>query len=155
MANVKAVPDEYPRVTPYLSIEGAAEAIDFYCDILGAEEKVRMPGPDGKVMHAEIAIGGSMIMLADHTPDMGGPTPKQLGGTPVMLMVYVEDVDDVQARAIKAGAKELRPVQDQFYGDRSGTFEDPWGHSWNVASHVEDVTPEEMDKRMAEMMGGG
>jgi PhnB protein len=152
---VKAVPDEYPRVTPYLTVEGADEAIAFYRDVLGAEEKVRMPGPDGKVMHAEIAIGNSMIMLADHMPDMSGPTPKQLGGTPVMLMVYVEDVGDVQARALKAGAKELRPVQDQFYGDRSGMFEDPWGHSWNVASHVEDVTPEEMDKRMAEMMGGG
>lgn len=153
MTDVKAVPDEYPRVTPYLIVEGAADAIAFYCDILGAEEKVRMPGPEGRIMHAEIAIGGSMIMLADFMPGMSAPTPAQLGGTPVMLMVYVEDVDDVFARAIKAGATETRPVQDQFYGDRSGMFNDPWGHSWNVASHIEDVSPEEMERRMAEMGG--
>src|SRR5688500_11212840 len=152
MAKVNPVPSEYPRVTPYLSIDGASKAIDFYCDILGATERVRMGGPDGKVGHAELAIGESIIMLADSFPDMGAPTPPTLGGSPVTLMVYVEDVDDVFARAIKAGSKEIAPVQDQFYGDRSGQFEDPFGHRWNVASHVEDVPPEEMEKRAAAAM---
>lgn len=153
MAKVEPIPSEYPRVTPYLSVDGAEKAIAFYCDILGAEERVRMGGPDGKVGHAELAIGGSMIMLSDAFPDMSAPTPSALGGSPVTLMVYVEDVDDVFARAIKAGAKEIAPVQDQFYGDRSGQFEDPFGHRWNVASHVEDVAPEEMEKRAAAMGG--
>jgi PhnB protein len=155
MAEVNPIPDEYPRVTPYLSIEGAAEAISFYCDILGAKERMRMPGPDGKIAHAELDLGNSVIMLSDQMPDMGNPSPKQLGGSPVFLMVYVEDVDDVHARALAAGAKELAPVQDQFYGDRSSQFEDPWGHRWNVASHVEDVPPEEMEQRAAQAMGGG
>ena len=154
MAKVNPVPTNYPRVTPYLTIDGAAQAIDFYRDVLGAEERVRMGGPDGKVGHAELAIGDSMIMLADAFPGMGGPTPSSLGGSPVTLMVYVKDVDDVFARAIKAGSKEIAPVQDQFYGDRSGQFEDPFGHRWNVASHVEDVPPEEMAKRAAQAMGG-
>lgn len=154
MVKVNPVPEGYPRVTPYLSIDGAAAAIDFYCDIFGANERMRMAGPDGKVGHAELEIGSSVIMLADAFPEMGAPTPKELGGSPVFLMVYVEDVDDVFARAIKAGAKELQAVQDQFYGDRSGQFEDPFGHRWNVASHVEDVPPDEMDKRAAEAMGG-
>lgn len=154
MAKVNPIPAEYPRVTPYLSIDGAANGIEFYCDILGATEKVRMGGPDGKVAHAELAIGGSMIMLADKFPDLGAPTPKDLGGSAVTLMVYVEDVDDVFARAMKAGAKEIAPVQDQFYGDRSGQFEDPFGHRWNVASHVEDVPPEEMAKRAAQANSG-
>ena len=154
MAKVNPVPEDYPRVTPYLAIDGAAAAIDFYCDIFGAKERMRMPAPDGKIGHAEIEIGSSVIMLADTFPDMGGQSPKALGGTPVFLMVYVEDVDDVFARALKAGAKELRPVQDQFYGDRSGQFEDPFGHQWNIASHVEDVSPEDMEKRVAEAMGG-
>jgi PhnB protein len=154
MAKVDPIPSEYPRVTPYLSIDGAAKAITFYCDILGADERVRMNGPDGKVGHAELAIGNSVIMLADTFEDMGAPTPTTLGGSPVTLMVYVADVDDVFARAIKAGAKEIAPVQDQFYGDRSGQFEDPFGHRWNVASHVEDVPAEEMEKRAAAMMGG-
>lgn len=155
MSDVKPVPDGYPRVTPYLSIDGAAEAIDFYCNVLGATERMRMPGPDGKIGHAELEIGGSVIMLADTFPDMGGQSPKALGGSPVFLMVYVEDVDAVFEKAVAAGAKAVRPVENQFYGDRSGHFEDPWGHQWNVASHVEDVSPEEMDRRMAEMMGGG
>ncbi len=154
MAKVNPLPAEYPRVTAYLSIDGAAEAIEFYCDILGATERGRFPGPDGKIGHAELAIGDSMIMLADAVPDMSAPTPKALGGSPVTVMVYVEDVDDVFARAIKAGAKELNPVEDRFYGDRSGQFEDPFGHRWNVASHVEDVPPDEMEKRLAAMMNG-
>jgi PhnB protein len=154
MAKVNPIPDNYPRVTPYLTIDGAAAAIDFYRDVLGAEERGRMPGPDGKIGHAELAIGDSMIMLSDAFPGMDQPSPTSLGGSPVFLMVYVEDVDDVFARAVKAGAKELAPVQDQFYGDRSGQFEDPFGHRWNVASHVEDVPPEEMEKRAAAAMGG-
>jgi PhnB protein len=154
MAKVDPIPTDYPRVMPYLSIDGAANAIDFYCDVLGATERMRMPGPDGKVGHAELEIGASVIMLADAFPDMGAPTPQALGGSPVFLMVYVEDVDDVFARAIAAGAKELAPVQDQFYGDRSGQFEDPFGHRWNVASHVEDVPPDEMEERAARAMGG-
>jgi PhnB protein len=153
MAKVDPIPSAYPRVTPYLSVDGAGEAITFYCDILGAVERVRMGGPDGKVGHAELEIGDSMIMLADSFPDMGAPTPGALGGSPVTVMVYVADVDDVFARAIKAGAKEIAPVQDQFYGDRSGQFEDPFGHRWNVASHVEDVSPEEMEKRAAALGG--
>jgi PhnB protein len=154
MAKVDPIPKEYPRVIPYLCVDGAVGAIDFYRDIFGATERTRMDGPDGKVGHAEMQIGDSVIMLSDPFPGSSSPTPQQLGGTPVFLMVYVEDVDDVFARAIKAGAKEIRAVEDQFYGDRSGQFEDPFGHHWNVASHVEDVPPEEMGKRAAAAMGG-
>ncbi len=153
MAKVNPIPAEYPRVTPYLSIDGAAQAIDFYVSVLGAEERMRMPGPDGKIGHAELSIGDSMIMLSDPMPDGGAPTPSQLSGSPVTLMVYVEDVDAVFDRAIKAGAKEIVPVQTQFYGDRSGQFSDPFGHRWNVASHVEDVSEEDMEKRAADAMG--
>ncbi len=154
MAKVDPIPPQFPRVTPYLSIDGAAEAIDFYCSVLGAKEDVRMGGPDGKVGHAELRIGDSVIMLSDAFPGMGAPTPQALGGSPVTLMVYVEDVDAAFDRALKMGAKEIAPVQDQFYGDRSGQFEDPFGHRWNVASHVEDVPPEEMERRAAQAMGG-
>ena len=156
MAKVNPIPDHYPRVTPYLSIDGAEAAIEFYCDVLGASVRGGgvMKGPDGKVGHAELDLGGSVIMLADAFAE-GAPTPKALGGSPVTMMVYVDDVDDVFARAIKAGATEIAPVSDQFYGDRSGQFADAWGHRWNVASHVEDVPPEEMEQRVAAAMGGG
>ena len=153
MAQVAAIPSNYPRISPYLSVDGAARAIDFYCSVLGATERGRMSGPDGKVGHAELQLGDSVIMLSDAFPG-GAPDPKNLGGTPVTLMVYVEDVDDVFGRAIAAGATEVAAVQDQFYGDRSGQFEDPFGHRWNVASHVEDVPPEEMEKRAAQAMSG-
>jgi PhnB protein len=154
MANVKPVPDSYPRVIPYLAVAGAGDAIDFYGKVLGATERMRMPGPDGKIGHAELELGDSLIMLADEFPDMGHLGPKSLGGTPVTISVYVEDVDNVFARALQEGAKELRPVENQFYGDRSGQFEDPFGHRWSVATHVEDVPAEEMEKRAAEAMSG-
>lgn len=148
----KPIPDDYPRVTPYLYIDGASAAIDFYCSVLGAKERTRMSGPDGRVGHAELDLGDSMIMLADQNPDMDARGPRAIGGTPVSLHTYVEDADSVFDRAIQAGAKVLRPVEDQFYGDRSGQFEDPFGHRWNVATHVEDVPPEEMKKRAAAAM---
>lgn len=155
MADVKPIPDGYPRVTAYLSVDDGAGAMDFYRDVLGAVERVRMPAPDGKIGHAEMQIGDSMIMLADEFPEMGNKSPRTIGGSPVTLMVYVEDVDSVFDKAMKAGATPIGEVKDQFYGDRSGQFEDPFGHCWNVATHVEDVSPEEMGRRAAEFMGGG
>ncbi len=151
---VKPIPDGYPQVIPYLSIDGASAAIDFYAKVFGAEERVRMPAPGGKIGHAEIAIGDSLVMLADVFPEMGGQTPKSIGGTPVTVMVYVEDVDAVVDLAVAAGAIVERAVEDQFYGDRAGQFVDPFGHKWFVATHVEDVSPEEMKTRMAAAMGG-
>jgi PhnB protein len=144
MAKVNPIPDGYPRVTPYLSVDGASAAIDFYRTVFGATERMRMPAPGGKIGHAELQIGNSVIMLSDEYPDMGVRGPKAVGGTPVTVHVYVEDVDHVFARAVERGAKPLRPVENQFYGDRSGQFEDPFGHRWNVASHVEEVAPDEM-----------
>lgn len=150
---VNPIPDEYPRVSPYLVVDGAAEAIDFYKSVLGAAEPgPRMEAPDGKIGHAEIRLGDSVIMIADQSPDYNAHAPGHFGGSPITLMVYVEDVDDVFKRAIEAGAKEERPLTDQFYGDRMGTFEDPFGHRWHVATHIEDVPPEEMEKRAAEAM---
>ena len=151
---VKPIPDDYPRVTPYLFIDGASAAIDFYCSVLGARERMRMPGPDGTVFHAELEVGDSMIMLGEQNPDMDVRGPRAIGGTPMMLHVYVEDADRVFEQAIGAGAKALRPVEDQFYGDRSGRFEDPFGHRWDVATRVEDVPPEEMEKRAAAAIAG-
>lgn len=147
---VKPIPDGYPRVTPYLVVDGASAAIDFYREVLGASERMRMPAPDDKVGHAELEIGDSLIMLADEYPDMDALGPKTVGGTPVTLHVYVEDAAAVFDRAVQAGAKALRPVEDKFYGDRLGEFEDPFGHRWSVATHVEDVPLNEMEKRMAE-----
>ena len=148
---VKPIPEGYSAVTPYLSVKGAAEAIDYYKKAFGATERVRMPGPDGKVAHAEIEIGGSIVMLADESPEMGGRSPRTIGGTPVSLVLYVENVDQTVERAVRAGAKILRPVEDKFYGDRMGGIEDPYGHQWHVGTHVEDVTPEEMKRRMEAM----
>jgi PhnB protein len=153
MATVDPIPKNYPRVTPYLCVDGAADAIEWYRDVLGFQERGRMNGPDGKVGHAELELDGSVLMMADPFPG-GEQPPKALGGSPVFMMVYVTDVDDVFARAIKAGATEIAAPQDQFYGDRSGQFEDPFGHRWNVASHIEDVPPDEMEKRAAAAMGG-
>jgi PhnB protein len=152
---VNPIPENYPRVSPYLYIRGAADAISFYGKVFGAAERGGpMLSPDGKVFHAELEIGDSMIMLSDEFEEFGNQSPKTIGGTPVLISVYVENVDDVFNRAIEMGAKEIQPVQDQFYGDRSGQFEDPFGHRWSVASHVEDVSPEEMGKRVAEQYGG-
>ena len=153
MAAVKAIPDGYPQVTPYLCVDGAAAAIDFYGRVLGATERMRMGGPDGKVGHAELQIGSGLVMLADEFPGMGQRSPRFLGGSPVTVSVYVEDVDAVFAKALDAGAKEVRAVETQFYGDRAGQFEDPWGHLWSIATHVEDVPPEEMARR-AEAVAG-
>lgn len=149
--SVKPIPDGYHSVTPYLIIKGAAAALEFYKTALNAEERVRMPGPDGKVMHAEIQIGDSIVMLADEFPEMGAVSPQTLGGTPVGFCIYVTDVDARFQQAVAAGAKIERPLQNQFYGDRSGTLLDPFGHKWTLATHVEDVTPEEMQRRMAAM----
>jgi PhnB protein len=154
MADVQPIPPGYPQVSPYLCVDGADLAIQFYATVFGATERMRLPGPDGKVGHAELQIGDSLIMLSDEFPDMGGRSPKSLGGTPVTLSVYVDDVDTVFDTAIQSGAQTLRPVEDQFYGDRTGQFVDPFGHRWSVATHVEDVSAEEMAKRAAQAMGG-
>lgn len=150
----KPIPDEYPRISPYLIVDGAADAIDFYGSVLGATQRGdSMVAPDGKVGHAELELGGSVIMLADEFPEMGAVGPRTVGGTPVTLHVYVEDVDAVFARALELGGTQVQAVTDQFYGDRSGLFDDPWGHRWNVATHVEDVPPEEMGERAKAAMG--
>lgn len=154
MAKVKPIPDGYHSVTPYLIIKGAANAIEFYKKAFGATELFRMAQPDGKVGHAEIKIGDSPIMLSDEHPELGYTSPTTLGGTPVSIMIYVDDVDTIFKQAIAAGGKEQKAVQDQFYGDRSGSLKDPFGHVWHVATHVEDVSPEEMDKRAAAAHGG-
>jgi PhnB protein len=151
MPDVNPIPEGYPRVTPYLHVDGAAAAIDFYTNVLGAEERMRMPGPDGKLGHAELQLGESIIMLSDEFPDMDAHSPKSIGGTPVTLHVYVEDVDAVFEAALAAGGSSVRAVENQFYGDRTAQFEDPFGHRWNIASHVEDVPPDEMEKRMEAM----
>jgi PhnB protein len=151
MPDVNPIPDNYPRVSPYLIVDGADAAIAFYTKVLGASVRGRMGGPDGKVGHAELELGDGLIMLADEHPDMGARGPKTIGGSPVTISVYVEDVDSTFASALAEGATELRAVEDQFYGDRSGQFEDPFGHHWSVATHVEDVPPDEMEKRAAAM----
>ncbi len=148
---VKPIPDKYHTVTPYLVIKGATRALDFYQRAFGAEEAFRMEAKGG-IMHAEIKIGDSTIMLADEFPDMGYVGPQALGGSPVSLMIYVNDVDKVFGQAITAGAKEKRPVTNEFYGDRAGTLVDPFGHVWTIATHVEDVAPDEMDRRFRDMM---
>src|SRR5216684_2657647 len=145
---VKSIPDGYHSITPYLVIKGAAAAIEFYKKAFAAVEFVRMPQPDGRVGHAELKIGGSVIMMADEYPEIEAVGPKTLGNSPVGLLLYVEDVDAVFAKAVSLGAVIKKPLADQFYGDRSGTVEDPFGHKWTIATHKEDVAPEEMKKRM-------
>jgi PhnB protein len=143
----KAIPEGYRTATPYLIVNGGAEAIEFYKRAFGATEMMRMVDPHGRVGHAEIKIGDSIIMLADEHPGMGHRSPRSIGGSAVSILLYVEDVDKLFDRAVKAGAKSQRPVANQFYGDRSGTLEDPFGHVWTIATHVEDVPPEEMRRR--------
>jgi PhnB protein len=143
----KAIPEGYTTATPYLIVKGCAQAIDFYKRAFGAAERFRMAEPDGRVAHAEIKIGNSVIMLADEHPERGYTGPLSHGGPGVCMMLYVEDVDDVFNRALKAGAKSRHAVENQFYGDRSGTLEDPFGHIWTISTHVEDVPPEEMKRR--------
>jgi PhnB protein len=148
---VKAIPEGYNSITPYLIVDGAAKAIEFYKKVFGAEEMVRMPAPGGRVGHAEIRIGDSMVMLADENPEMNARSPKSVGGSPISLLLYVDNVDKTVEGAVAAGAKLKRPVADQFYGDRMGGIEDPFGHQWYVATHIEDVSPEEMRKRSEAM----
>ncbi|HZL88939.1 MAG TPA: VOC family protein [Pirellulaceae bacterium] len=149
---VSPIPAGYHTVTPYLIVSGAARAIEYYKKAFGAEEIMRHGGPDGRIGHAEIKIGDSRVMLADEFPEMGVKSATSIGGTPVGLCIYVNSADAVFSQAVAAGGKIERPLQDQFYGDRSGTLVDPFGHKWTIATHIEDVPPEEMKRRMAEAM---
>ena len=153
MSKVSYIPNDYNTITPYLIIKGAAQAIEYYKKVFGATEAVRMNGPDGKVGHAELKIGNSRIMLADENPSMGQghASASTIGTSPVTLYVYLPDVDRVIRQAVVEGAKILKPVEDQFYGDRSGFIQDPFGHFWSVATHVEDVSPKELEERMKKL----
>ena len=150
---VKAIPDGYHSMTPYLIIDGAAKAIEFYTKAFGATELLRLPGPGGKLGHAEIKIGDSILMMADEMPEMGYRGPKALGGSPVGILLYVDDVARTFEKAVVAGAMVDRPIQDQFYGDRNGSVIDPFGYKWTISTHVEDVPPEEMQRRVAALHG--
>jgi PhnB protein len=156
---VNYIPEGYRTVTPYLSVKGADQAIEWYKKALGAEEVVRMPGPDGKLMHGEIKIGDSMVMLSEEFPEQGHKSPQSLGGSGVSIHLYVRDCDASYKRAVDAGAKGNMPPMDMFWGDRFGKFTDPYGHQWSVATHIEEVEPAEMEKRMQaemkKMAGGG
>jgi PhnB protein len=151
MSKVNYIPEGYNTVTPYLVIKGAAKAIDYYKNVFGANVVVRMDGPHGTVGHAELQIGNSRIMLADENPQMGNRSAESIGGSPVSLYVYLPDCDQVVDKAVAAGAKVLKPVADQFYGDRSGFIEDPFGHLWGIATHKEDVSDAEMKERMKKL----
>jgi PhnB protein len=146
---VKPIPEGYHAVTPYLIVKDAARAIAFYEKAFGAKERFRMARPDGKVEHAELQIGDSRIMLADESPELGARSPQSIGGTPVTIHLYVDDVDAVARRAVDAGAQLMRPIADQFYGDRNGSVADPFGHMWWISTHKEDVPPDEMKRRVA------
>jgi PhnB protein len=152
---VKPIPDGYHSVTPYLILDNATAALEFYKKALGAVELMRFPAPGGKIGHAEIKIGDSPVMLADESPEMNARSARTIGGSPISLMVYVEDVDALVARAVAAGAKLVRPVANQFYGDRTGGIDDPFGFHWYIATHIEDVPPDELEKRAAKATGGG
>jgi len=152
---VQAIPSGYASVTPYLIVRDAARALDFYKKAFGATELMRFPAPDGRIGHAEIKIGEGVVMLADESPEMGHKSPQTMGGTPVSLMFYVPDVESRFAKALAAGGVVKNPLKDQFYGDRSGTITDPFGHVWTIATHTEDVTPQEMQRRMAALSAGG
>ncbi len=149
MPNVKPVPEGYQALSPYLVVKGAPQAIAFYAKAFGAKELYRLCEPGGKVGHSEIDVMGSRVMIADEYPDFGALSPVSLGGSPVAIHLYVDDVDKVVARALESGATLLRAVKDEFYGDRTGTISDPFGHKWHISSRIENVSPEEMQKRMA------
>ena len=151
-STVKSIPEGYSAVTPYLIVADCGRALDFYKKAFGARELLRMAGPGGKVGHAEIEIGGSKLMMADEFPEMDCKGPKAYGGSPVSIHLYVTDVDGTAKQAVAAGAKVKRPVEDQFYGDRLGTLEDPFGHTWHVATHKEDLSDDEMRRRHDDMM---
>jgi PhnB protein len=153
MSKVPFQPPGYHSVTPYLTIRDAKAALDFYARAFGAELVLKLDMPDGKVAHAEIRIGDSILMLSEENPEWGNSSPQLLGGSPVHLMIYVADADAACARALAAGAGQVRPVEDQFYGDRSGTVKDPFGYQWTLATHVEDVSTEEAQRRMEAMFG--
>ena len=148
----KAVPEGYNSITPYLALRDAAKAIAFYKEALGATELYRLPMPNGKLGHAELQIGNSRIMMSDEAPEWGNKSARSLGGTPIGLCLYTDNVDALAERFVRAGGKVVRPVENQFYGDRSGTFEDPEGYKWTLAQHVEDVAPDEMQRRMEKMV---
>jgi PhnB protein len=152
---VQAIPTGYAGVTAYLIIRDTARALDFYKAAFGAKELMRFPAPGGKIGHAEMKIGEGVVMLADESPEMGHKSPQTLGGTAITLMFYVQDVDAQFAKAVAAGGTIKQPLKDQFYGDRSGTITDPFGHIWTIATHKEDVSPEEMKRRMAALPSGG
>jgi PhnB protein len=152
---VNAIPDNYPRVIAHLTVRGAEEAIAYYREVFGLSQRGDVFWmPDGTVAHAELARGDSLVMIADENPDFGNHSPQKMGGTPVTMMVYVEDVDATVDKAVAKGATLGQPVKDEFYGDRVGMVTDPFGHVWHVASHIEDVSDEEMARRVAEMFGG-
>jgi PhnB protein len=155
MPGAKPIPDGYASLTPYLIVDGAAAAIAFYKAVFGARERMRMDGAGGRIGHAELDLSGSVVMLADEAPQIGARSPKAYGGSPVSLLLYVDKVDEVVARAVASGAKVTRPVADQFYGDRLGVIEDPFGHIWSIATHIEDVAPEELQRRAAQARKGG
>ena len=150
----KPIPEGYQTLTPYLAVDNATEAIEFYKRAFGAKERVRMEAPGGKIGHAELEIGDSLVMLSDPFPQASTSPPKELGGTSASVFLYVEDVDAVVKQAVEAGATITMEVADQFWGDRFGSVQDPFGHSWSIATHVEDVPPEEMAERAAKAMGG-
>ena len=154
-AKPNPIPDNYRRVTPCLVVQGAAKALDFYADVFGAAERLRLPGPGGTIAHAETEIGDAVVIVEDPSPRLGtaAPPPGGMPGTPVFQFVYVTDVDAVMARAVELGATQVRAPQDQFYGVRDGFMIDPFGHGWAVATHVEDVSPEEARRRMAALSG--
>ena len=154
-ARPNPIPGSYRRVTPCLTVQGAAKALEFYAAVFGATERMRTPGPGGTIVHAEILIGDSVVIIADEDPNQGtkAPPPGGLPGSPTFLFIYVEDVDAVIAHAVELGASLQRPATTQFYGDRDGYITDPFGHGWSLASHVEDVTPDELARRMAELFG--
>ena len=154
-AKPNPIPDSYRRITPCLTVQGAAKALEFYAAVFGATERMRTPGPGGTIVHAEILIGDSVVIIADEDPTQGtkAPPPGGLPGSPAFLFIYVEDVDAVIAHAVELGASLQRPATTQFYGDRDGYITDPFGHGWTIASHVEDVTPDELTRRMAELFG--